>query len=214
VDLGTATGFLVVLAVIGGLELFDRTSFALIALASRAHAFGTWLGGATAFLLTTVIAVGVGAALTDVLGPSRIGLLRAAGGAFLIAYAAWLYYRSGTRGPSEDLRTAARSAFVAAFATIFLLELGDTTMIFEIVFVANWGPWVVLVGGSAGLVAVAAWDVLLGRRLGARVDPERLTKVVVVVLVIVGAVTIVYGLAPGAIPSLAVGGPIGGGPGG
>ncbi|HYA57300.1 MAG TPA: TMEM165/GDT1 family protein [Thermoplasmata archaeon] len=206
-DLGTATGFAVVFAVVGGLEVFDRTSFALIAIATRAHALATWVGGSAAFLGSTVIAVVVGTTLEDVLGPSRIGLLRAAGGAFLLAYAGWLYFHAESAEKSTDLTRAARSAFLVAFGTIFLLELGDTTMIFEIVFVSDWGPWVVLVAGSLALSVVAAWDVVLGQRLGARLDPVRLRKIVVVVLVVVGVVTIVYGLAPSAIPSLSVGWP-------
>ena len=65
-------GFVIVFVIIGVLEVFDRTSFALIALASRSHPFRTWVGGASAFVLTTSISVTVGSALADVLGPGRI----------------------------------------------------------------------------------------------------------------------------------------------
>ncbi len=206
VDLGWAAGFLVVFAVVGGFELFDRTSFALIAMAARSRPWPTWVGGATAFVLTTVIAVTVGAALADVLGPARIGWLRVAGGSFLIVYALYSYLT-----PDEEERlervTQARAAFTTAFVTIFLLELGDTTQIFEIVFVADWGWVVVLVAGSLALVSVAAWDVVLGQRLGARVEPATMRKVVTVVLLVVGVATIVYGLAPAAFPALSLAAP-------
>jgi putative Ca2+/H+ antiporter (TMEM165/GDT1 family) len=200
VDLGVATGYVVVFSIIGFLELFDRTSFALIALAARAKPLPTFLGGALAFVATTVLSVTVGAALVDLLGPTRIGWLRVAGGAILLSYAAWLYVHpeddeEGRRGPPGSL-------LYVAFATVFLLELADTTMIFEIVFVAAWGWFIVLVAGAAALVTVAAWDVFLGNRLGLRVDPELLRKIVIVVLAIVGVVTIVYGLAPAAFPTL------------
>ena len=199
-DLAYVGGFAVVFAVIGGFELVDRTSFALIALSTRNRPFPSWAGAALAFVLTTAVAVSVGAALASLLGPSHLGLLRVAGGAFLIGYAAWLYFRPAPEaGPAL---TAPHSAFVAAFLTIFLLELGDTTMIFEIVFVANWGWLVVFAAGSLALVAVAAWDAWLGATLGAHVDARKLDRVVVVVLTIVGALTIAYGLAPGAFPTL------------
>jgi len=203
VDLAWAPGFLLVFAVIGGFEVVDRTSFALIVLAARSRPFATWAGGALAFVVTTVVAVTAGAALADALGPSHVGWLRVAGGAFLIGYALWTYFHPG---PSESGEGAARPrpAFVAAFLTILLLELGDTTQIFEIVFVTEWGWLIVLVAGSLALVIVAGWDVLLGRHLGARVEPELLRRVVVVVLLVVGAATILYGLAPGAFPTLAV----------
>jgi Ca2+/H+ antiporter, TMEM165/GDT1 family len=204
VDLGVATGFVIVFAVIGGLEVFDRTSFALIAIASRSRPLPTFAGGALSFVATTVVAVTVGAGLVDLLGPAHILWVRVGGGAVLLAYAAWLYLR----GPEPERAATERagSVFVVAFGTIFLLELADTTMIFEIVFVATWGWLVVLVAGAAALVTVAAWDVALGRRLGMKVDPETLRKVVVVVLTVVGVVTIAYGLAPGAFPALWVAG--------
>ncbi len=187
-------GFVVVLAVVGGLELVDRTSFALIALAARGHPGPTWLGGASAFVLTTGIAVTIGAALAAAIGPGRIGLLRAGGGAFLIAYALWL----GTHpGEGTPVTRDPRSALVTAFLTIFLLELGDTTMIFEIVFVVNFGALLVFAAGATALVSVAAWDVKIGERLGLRLPAATLNRVVVAVLLVVGAVTVLYGLDPG-----------------
>jgi Ca2+/H+ antiporter, TMEM165/GDT1 family len=189
-------GFAVVVLVVGGLELVDRTSFALIAIASRARPAPTWAGGALAFVLTTGIAVGAGTALASVLGPAHIALLRVGGGAFLIGYALWLYFR-GTEEEIGAREPTAPSAFVAAFLTIFLLELGDTTMIFEIVFVSDYGWLVVFLAGTVALVSVAAWDVSLGRYLSTRVRPEQLRVLVTFAMLIVGALTIAYGLAPG-----------------
>lgn len=200
-DLGFATGFAFVFVVIGGLELFDRTSFATIALAARHHATGTWAGAAAGFVLTSAIAVSVGVVLVAALGPSHIGYIRVGAGTFLIGYAAWLLFH-----PEEEadprLRENLRSAFVAAFATIALLELGDTTMIFMISFVPTFGWPTVLAGGAAALVLVAAWNVTFGRRLARRVPPHLLNRIVVIVLTVVGAVTIAYGFAPGAFPTL------------
>jgi Ca2+/H+ antiporter, TMEM165/GDT1 family len=201
VDLGALTGFVIVFLVIAGLEIFDRTSFATIALSSRAHARGTWGGAATAFVATSVISVTVGVALVAAIGPSNLGYLRVGGGACLIAYAAWVYFHPEEE-ESPHLRENARSAFVAAFATIFVLELGDTTMIFMILFVPAWGGLIVLAAGASALVLVAAWNVLLGQKLGARLPARVLNRVVVVALTIVGAATIAYGLAPSAFPTL------------
>jgi putative Ca2+/H+ antiporter (TMEM165/GDT1 family) len=195
-------GFLLVFAVVGGFELFDRTSFSIIALAARGHPVPTWAGGALAFVASSAVAVSVGAALVALLGPDRIGLVRAGAGSFLIGYALYLWYRGPeTEEAATDTR---RTAFLTALATVFLLELGDTTMIIEVLFVTTWGWFVVLVAGAAALIAVAAWASWLGGRLGARVEPALLHRVVVVVLLIVGALTIAYGLAPGAFPSLTV----------
>jgi putative Ca2+/H+ antiporter (TMEM165/GDT1 family) len=192
-------GFATVVAVIGGLELIDRTSFALIGLAARARPLGAWLGGAAAFLSTTVLAVVVGSALEGVFGPGRIGWLRFAGGLFLIGYAAWTLL--GPREAEPASRPSLTGAFAAAFTTILLLELGDTTMVFEVVFVPTFGWVAVLAGGSLALVTVAAWDVWLGRRLGVRLSPATVRKVVAGILFAVGVVTAAYGLAPSAFPS-------------
>ena len=202
---GVLYGAAVVLAVVSGLELIDRTSFALIGLAARLRPAGAWLGGAAAFVATTILAVGVGSALEGVLGPGRIGWLRIVGGVFLIGYAAWTLL-----GPAEEeaaVHADLRGAFLAAFATIFLLELGDTTMIFEIVFVPTFGWAAVLIGGTVGLVAVAGWDVWLGGRLGVHLEPATVRKVVAAILFVVGALTVAYGLAPSAFPPLNVGAP-------
>ena len=199
-EFGDIGGFLVVFAVVGGFELFDRTSFATMALASRHHPVPTWAGAALAFVASSAIAVTVGAALVALLGPGRIGWVRVAAGSFLIAYALWLWYR----GPesADSAPTSARTAFAAALATVFLLELGDTTMIIEILFVTDWGWFVVFTAGAIALILVAAWAAWLGNRLGARVEPKRLHQVVVAILVTVGALTIAYGLAPQAFAFL------------
>lgn len=199
--LAWAGDFAVVFVVIGILEVFDRTSFALIALSARSHPFQTWAGGATAFVATSGLSVSVGSALSDLLGPGRIGLLRVAGGLFLIGYAVWLSVHPESDDPNRLPRTA-RSAFLTALATVFLLELGDTTMIFQIVFVSDFGWLIVLVAGALALVVVAAWDAFLGSHLGARLEPRSLHRVVVAVLFVAGALTVAYGLVPAAFGAL------------
>lgn len=185
--------FGVVFGVVLGFELVDRTNFSLIALAARRSALRTWIGGSLAFVLTSGIAVTLGAAIVSLLGPDRLGWVRVGGGAFLVGYAVWFSLEK----EESAAGTAARSALVAAFLATFLLELGDTTMILETLFVASYGPWIVFFAGSAALIVAAAWGSYLGSRLGARVEPSLLKRIVVGVLITVGALTILYGLAPG-----------------
>ncbi len=78
-------------------------------------------------------------------------------------------------------------------------------MVFEVVFVTSLGWLIVLLAGALALVTVAAWDVWLGRRLGAWLEPESLRKLVVIVLVLVGVLTIAYGLSPSKFGRLATG---------
>jgi len=191
------SSFVIVFAVIGLTEMVDRTNFALIGLAARYRPVSVWAGATVAFWTTTLLAVGIGAALLAVLG-GQIIYLRLGGGIFLLAYAAHLYFVP----ESERRSPVGRSPFATALLLILLLELGDTTMVFTIVFVATM-PSAVVVALAAGLAltAVAGSASIIGRRLGARLEPRALERVVVVVLTIVGVVTILYALEPGWFPS-------------
>jgi putative Ca2+/H+ antiporter (TMEM165/GDT1 family) len=190
--------FFLVLAVVGGVELLDRTNFALIGLAARRPPFPAWAGAATAFVITSAISVIVGAALVAALS-GHLFYLRLGGGIFLLAYAGYLAIV-----PEESRRApSSRSTAVTAFLLIFLLELGDTTMILLINFVATLpDPIVVFAGGAVGLSAVAASGVLIGSRLGPKIEPHILDRLVIVILAVIGVITIVYALEPGLVPAL------------
>ena len=185
-------GFLLVFAVIGGTELIDRTNFALIGLASRERPSRVWIGATAAFALTTLLSVAIGAALIAAVGAS-IWLLRLGGGLFLLGYAGYLFFV-----PEHERRPpSGSSAVTTAFLLIFLLELGDTTMILTILFMSTI-PSPVVVGSAAALALalVAGSACLIGSRLGSRVEPKKLERGVIVVLVAVGALTVAYALAP------------------
>lgn len=193
-----ALSFAIVFAVIGGTELFDRTNFALIGLAARERPAPLWLGASAAFAITTALAVAIGAALLAVLG-GQVVFLRLGGGVLLLAYAAYLIaVPVHERGPPKG-----RSAVMTAFLLILLLEMGDTTMIFTIVFVSEM-PSAIVVGLAAALalMTVAGFACLFGSRIASRVHPEKLERLVIVILVVVGALTIVYALDPGVFPTL------------
>ncbi len=190
--------FVTVFVVIGGFELADRTNFALIGLAAREPPATVWVGAAGAFVLTSAISVLIGADLLAVLG-GQVLYLRLAGGSLLLGYAAYLAL---AREKPESVR-AARSAGLTAFLLIFLLEIGDTTMILTMNFVFSLAdPLFVGIAAAAALVCVAAFACFLGSRLGTRLDPRKLDHLVIVILSVVGALTILYALAPGLFPSV------------
>jgi Ca2+/H+ antiporter, TMEM165/GDT1 family len=193
-----ALSFALVFVVIAGTELVDRTNFALIGLAAKNPPLNVWVGAAAAFLVTTGTAVVASAVLVEVLS-GEIVVLRVVGGLFLIGYALYL------AAVPEAHRAApiGRTAGVTAFLTILLLETGDTTQWLTIGFVFTQ-PNVLVVAAAAalGLVTVAASAVLIGSRLGARVEPKLLERVVVVVLLLVGAATILVALDPGLLPGV------------
>jgi putative Ca2+/H+ antiporter (TMEM165/GDT1 family) len=190
--------YLVVFVVIAGTELIDRTNFALIGLAAKHHPLRVWAGASCAFLLTTALSVLIGAALLEALHGETF-YLRLGGGAFLIAYAVFLAVKPEKK---EEVR-AARTAFATAFLLILLLELGDTTMLLTVVFVGTL-PNPIFVGFAAGaaLILVAASASLIGSRLGVKVEPEKLERIVIVVLAAIGVLTILSAVDPAILPNV------------
>ena len=190
--------FALVFGVILGFEFLDRTNFALIGLATREPPLGVWIGAVLAFAVTTVLAVLIGSALELTLRGELV-YVRLGGAALLLGYAAYLYLVP----ESERRPPTGRSAIATAFSLMFLLELGDTTMILTALFVTVIpDPIVVGVAATLALSTVAATACLLGSRIKGRVDPAKLDRAVIVVLVIVGIATILYALFPASFPSL------------
>ena len=184
--------FVFVFPFIAGLELLDRTNFSLIAYSSKHPAFPSWVGAAAAFLVTTTIAVVVGGSL-EAAFHRELTWVRVGGGLVLLGYAAYLVLV-----PEKDRQPpTGRSTIAAAFLLIFLLELGDTTMIFTILFAVEFGNLLLVFAAAAlALASVAAFGAYLGSRLGARVEPRVLERVVVVILAVAGVLTILYALDP------------------
>jgi Ca2+/H+ antiporter, TMEM165/GDT1 family len=185
--------FAFVFAVIGGLELLDRTCFAVIAFSSKHPPVQTWAGAAAAFVGTSALSVAVGGGLEAAFSHELVWV-RVGGGVVLLGYAAYLYLV-----PEQDRKPpTGRSAFTAVFLLILLLELGDTTMIFTILFSVEFGNLLVVFAAAAlALICVSGFASYVGSRLGARVEPRLLERVVVVILSIAGVLTILYALDPG-----------------
>jgi len=191
--------FAVVFGTIVFFEFLDRTNFALLSFAAREPPFAAWLGAVSAFALTTLLSMAVGTVLVDTLRP-ELYLVRLAGGLLLVGYAVYLLVHHAA---DEQVR-AGRNALTTAFLMIFLLELGDTTMILTINFVATYtDPIVVGLAAFLGLAFVAGTSCILGPRIGARVEPKQLELAVIAVLATVGVLTILYAVDPGAFPSFA-----------
>jgi Ca2+/H+ antiporter, TMEM165/GDT1 family len=189
---------LLVFAVVGGLELLDRTNFALLGLAARRPGVATWAGAATAFLATSAIAVAIGTLVLATLS-AYLRYVELAGGLLILAFALYLA-RSPAEAPARDSR---RGAFVSAFLLIFLLELGDTTMILLVLFTGSLrDPVGVYLAGSVALLSVAAFACWAGGRLGARLAPRVLKRAVVTILLIVGSVTVLLAAFPGLLAGL------------
>ena len=187
----------VVFAIIGLVELLDRSNFALIGLASRRSSSATWTGAAVAFLLTSAIAVAIGTVVLAYL-KADLRWVQVAGGILILLYAAHL----ATRRAEDPNPTRRRSAFLEAFLLILLLEFGDTTMILLVLFTGGLGdPVGVFVAGSAALLGVAAVACTIGAQLGVKVEPKKLDRVVIAILAVAGVFTLLVAFFPNLLPA-------------
>jgi putative Ca2+/H+ antiporter (TMEM165/GDT1 family) len=147
-------------------ELGDKTQLAVALLSSRGRPLPVVLGAWAAFLLLTVLACTVGAALAHYL-PAR--LLRAAAGLLFLAMAAL-----ALRGGEDGEEAAPRASFVGAFAAIALAEMGDKTQLATATLAASGSALLVGVGAFAALALSALLAALLGAKVLARLPPRML----------------------------------------
>lgn len=164
------TAFVLVVPV----ELPDKTFVATLVLATRYRAGAVWVGVTLAFGVQSLVAVVAGRLVS--LLPQRPVQLVAAG---LFAIGAVLLLRSAGRAAAEErerereyeskvgeVPRSGLSAAVASFAVLFVAEWGDLSQLLTAGLVVRGGhPVAVFVGSWAGLGAISAAAVLLGRVL-------------------------------------------------
>ena len=184
-------------------ELTDKDALFLLALATRAKASVVFAAGSIAFTITTAIIVLVGSVLITFV---PVVAVKVAGGAIMLAYAAWEFLRFSARGRGTDERErrllekpsrGAWSIFFPALVSLIVLDLaGDATELVTIVLLARFQDAVVVFSGTVvGLVGAVAVETLLGNRLGRLLSPRRIKYLSVVVFAIIGTTVIVTSLA-------------------
>src|SRR6188768_1405460 len=186
--------FVTVFGVIFIAELPDKTALATLVLATRHRALPVFAGTALALIVQSVIAVAAGGALA--LLPSRPVHI-AAGVLFLAsALAMWrskdeAASETQTEAEAESAASAVEpsfgSAFVKAFAIVFLAELGDLTQLGTAALAARFrSPLSVFAGSALALCSVSALAVFLGNRLSRLINPRQVRRVAALVFGLLG----------------------------
>lgn len=82
---------------------------------------------------------------------------------------------------------------LTVFATVFVAELGDKTQLSTMLFAASpgAGKWAVFLGSALALVTSAALGVFAGQLLGARINPQLLSRIAGIGFVAIGIWTFV-----------------------
>ena len=180
-------------------ELTDKDALFLLALATKTRAQLVFAAGSVAFTITSAIIVTVGTVLISLVPVYAIKL---AGGAIMIAYAVWEYYRFSnekSRVDSREERLLGRGAqsawaiFLPAVLTLIALDLaGDATEVLTVVLLARFQDLAgVFCGAVVGLVGAVAVETALGNRLGRLLSPSRIKYFSIAIFVAIGTVVVV-----------------------
>ena len=181
--------FSLVFATIFVAEMGDKTQLLLIAMTSKYKVrdilIGTW--AATAVL--NLLAVGVGAALSNYLDMRFIKSIAA------IAFF-WFAY-STLKGDDdeegeEELKGAGKAALVAIFSTFFIGELGDKTQLSGIALAAAYtnhsfvNAAYVFLGCTLGLIAADLLGLIVGLVFKSKLPESLLNKISVAIFAVFG----------------------------
>jgi len=186
--------FATVFGVIFIAELPDKTAVATLVLATRHRALPVFAGTASALIVQSLIAVAAGGVLALLPArPVHIG----AGVLFLLsAVSMWRSKDEPEPGEGEgegegdaagSVEPSFASAFLKAFAVVFLAELGDLTQLGTAALAARFrSPVTVFAGAALALCAVAALAVFLGNRLSRMINPRHVQRVAALVFAALG----------------------------
>ena len=181
--------FPLVFATIFIAEMGDKTQLLLIAMTSKYKVrdilIGTW--AATAVL--NLLAVGVGAALSNYLDMRIIKSIAA------IAFF-WFAYSTlkGDDGDEEEeeMKGAGKAAIVAIFTTFFIGELGDKTQLSGIALAAAYtnhsiiSALYVFLGCTLGLIAADLLGLIVGLVFKSKMPESLLNKISVAIFAVFG----------------------------
>jgi Ca2+/H+ antiporter, TMEM165/GDT1 family len=155
-------------------ELPDKTFIAALVLSTRYKPLAVWIGVGLAFMVQTLVAVSVGAIVTELVPERVIRLVTLT--IFLVG--AVVLFRTAPSAEAEEKeqeeeytavaaqeRTGLR-AVAASFVVLFAAEWGDLSQILTINFVAHFDDHVdVFLGAWGALLTVSGLAVLMGRVL-------------------------------------------------
>jgi len=179
--------FATVFGVIFIAELPDKTAVAALVLATRHRALPVFAGTASALIIQSLIAVLAGGLLA-LLPPRPVHI----GAGLLFLVSAVFMWRSKEEAPEvaadgeaewvDAPEPSFKSAFLKAFAVVFLAELGDLTQLGTAALAARYrSPLTVFAASAFALCAVAALAVFLGNRLSRMINPRKVQKVAALV---------------------------------
>jgi putative Ca2+/H+ antiporter (TMEM165/GDT1 family) len=146
-------------------ELGDKTQVAILTLSARYGFLPVFLGAALAFVMLDALAVTVGAVLSRYVPADVVRYLSAA---VFILFGVLSFRGEGEK--EEQRGDRGRNPFLASFAFVALMELGDKTQLSLVALTSKYGyPLLIFLGGTLALWLSSLVGALLGRGLAALV---------------------------------------------
>lgn len=164
-------------------ELGDKTQLLSFALAARGNPLTAFLATSIGFIAANLLTAPLGLILRGYFNPS---LLRASVGALFIAVGLLTLLKREGEG-----RFLVNCSFTKSLCLMFLAELGDKTNLTAVALTASTGSLVeVALGIVAAAIALMSTATALGSVAAKRLPLPLVRKIVGVLFIIVGAVTL------------------------
>jgi putative Ca2+/H+ antiporter (TMEM165/GDT1 family) len=152
-------------------EMGDKSQLMALTFATRYRLRSVILGMLVAIAALIGLAVGLGAALGNLLPTDWI---RLAAAVLFIGFGLWALRGDGEEDEEHAVKER-RSGFLTVVGAMFLAELGDKTMIMSMTLGSQYNGWGVWIGGTAGMLAADLLAVFAGVWV-ARHVPERFVR--------------------------------------
>jgi Ca2+/H+ antiporter, TMEM165/GDT1 family len=174
--------FLVSAILVALAEMGDKTQLLSLVLAARfRRPWPIVLGVLAATVANHALAAGIGAWLTQVLGPQTI---RYSVAASFLGMAAWALVpdKPGTATPKAGL-----GVFAATCMAFFLAEMGDKTQLATVALAARYATVVpVVIGTTLGMLAANVPVIFAGERIAARLPLVLLRRMAAALFALLG----------------------------
>lgn len=179
--------YFVSLASIFVMELGDKTQLAVINLsATNKNPLRIFAGAVLAFSAINGLAVLLGEGFLRVV-PASV-MTKASGLLFIVLGVYTLLKKSDKE---KEIRADANGAFYAAFASIFISEIGDKTQLSTILLATKFdAPVEVILGSLSALTLVTGLGVILGAKLADGLPRNLLKKAAGILFMIMGILTV------------------------
>ena len=172
-------------------EIGDKTQLLSFVLAARLRKPWPIIGGILlATLVNHSLAGWIGTLLAGWIAPATLGLFV---GLSFIGFGFWALHPDSL---DESPRLLQGGAFVTAFVTFFLAEMGDKTQLATVALAARFDSLVIIViGTTIGMMLAAVPAVWIGEKLAPKIPMKAVRIVAAALFIVVGSLTLWSALA-------------------